>query len=110
MVISGFWSTFLIGCFGGAMGEALNWYLRRGSPRIAKYLRGARYWVTTLVMILVGGLLTTLYGVEEKSAILVAHVGLTAPLIIKALAQIPTEASTRSLDEPPSIPDFIVGR
>lgn len=110
MIITGFWSTFLIGCFGGAMGEALNWYLRRDSPRIANYLKGTRYWITTVVMILVGGILTTLYGVEEKSAILVAHIGLTAPLIIKALAQIPTETSTKNLYECPSLLDFIAGR
>jgi H+/Cl- antiporter ClcA len=110
MNISGFWKTFLIGCFGGVMGEALNWYLRRESPRIAKYLKSARYWITTIIMILVGGLLAVLYGVEEKSAILVAHIGLTAPLIIKTLAQLPPEGTTRDLTDSPSIRDFIRGR
>ena len=110
MSISGFWLTFLVGCFGGIMGEALNWYLRRDSPRVAAYLKGARYWVTTVVMILVGGILAALYGIEEKSAILVAHIGLTAPLIIKTLAQIPPQGTTKDLNGAPSILDFIAGR
>jgi hypothetical protein len=91
------------------MGEALNWYLLRDSPRIAAYRKGARYCITTLVMILVGGVLATLYGVEPKSALLVAHVGLTAPLIIKSLAQIPAETS-RDFSKPPSIVHFLAGR
>jgi hypothetical protein len=110
MNIAGFWLTFLVGCFGGIMGEALNWYARRNSPRIAAYLRGARYWVTTIVMILIGGVLATLYGVEEKSAILVAQIGLTAPLIIKALAQIPPQGTTKNVAGTPSLLDFIAGR
>jgi hypothetical protein len=48
--------------------------------------------------------------VEEKSAILVAQIGLTAPLILKALAQIPPAGSTKSVGEAPSIFDFIAGR
>lgn len=110
MIISGFWQIFLIGCFGGIMGEAINWYLRRDSPRIAKYLKGARYWVTTIVMIVIGGFLATLYGVEDKSAVLVAHIGLTAPLIIKTLAQTPPDIATKNLQALPTIRDFIIGR
>ena len=110
MIISGIWQIFLIGCFGGVMGEALNWYLRRESPRIASYLKGWRYWITTIVMILIGGSLAVLYGIEEKSAILVAHIGLTTPLIIKTLAQLPPEGTTKSLNQEPSIRDFITGR
>jgi hypothetical protein len=109
MSVSGFWPTFLVGCFGGIMGESLNWYLRRDSPRIAAYLKGVRYWITTVVMILTGGVLATLYGVEEKSAILVAHIGLTAPLIIKALAQSLPQGTTKTVGEV-SILDFLAGR
>jgi hypothetical protein len=110
MIISGFWVTFLVGCFGGIMGETLNWFTRRHSPRLPKYLRGKRYWITTIAMILVGGFLATLYGIEEKSAILVAHIGLTTPLIIKTLAQITPEGVTRTPGEAPPIIDFIAGR
>lgn len=111
MLISGFWLIFIVGCFGGIMGEILNWYLRRDSPHIAEYRKGIRYWITTVLMILVGGVLAALYGTEEKNAILVAHIGLSAPLLIKALAQVPPEGTTRDLNqEEPSIRDFIIGR
>jgi hypothetical protein len=110
MIVSGFWLTFLIGSFGGVMGEALNWYLRRDSPRLAAYLKGARYWVTTAVMIVIGGVLATFYGIEEKSAILVAHIGLSAPVIIKSLAQVAPEGTTKDLRANPSILDFLAGR
>lgn len=110
MVIAGILPTFIVGIIGGAMGEALNWYVRRESPRLPQYLKGVRYWITTIVMIIVGGILAVLYGIEEKSAILVANVGLTAPLIIKALAQIPPQATNRALDSEPSIRYFIIGR
>ncbi len=110
MPISGISLTFLVGCLGGVMGEALNWYARRESPRLPQYLKGARYWITTIVMIIIGGILAVLYGIEEKSAILVANIGLTAPILIKALAQIPPQGANRALAGAPSIRDFIIGR
>lgn len=88
MQISGFWLTFAVGSFGGVMGEALHWYLRRESEHIETYLKRPRYWISTAAMILIGGILAVFYGVESKSAILVANIGLTAPLIIKSMAQI----------------------
>ena len=110
MTIAGFWLTFIVGCLGGIMGEALHWYQRRSSPRMPAYLRGARYWVSTAVMVVIGGLLATLYGIEEKSATLVVHIGLTAPLIIKSLAQVVPPETARSLDADPSILDFLAAR
>lgn len=109
MTISGFWLTFLVGCFGGIMGEALNWYLRRDSPHIAQYLKGKRYWIVTILMIIISGILATFYGIEEKSAILVAHIGLTTPLIIKAMAQVSPAGTAKSINKGVSIHNFLAG-
>lgn len=109
MTISGFWPTFLVGCIGGIMGETIGWYMRRESPHIQNYLKGARYWITTILMILIGGVLAILYGIESKSAILILHIGISAPIIIKILAQIPSEGALRDITKRPSVHDFIAG-
>jgi hypothetical protein len=44
-------------------------------------------------MIMAGGVLAVLYGTESKSAILVLHIGLSAPLIGKTLAQTSTNTT-----------------
>lgn len=87
MVISGFLQVFLCASFGGFLAELLRWHQIRESPHFPEYARGARYWVVTTLMIVSGGALAVLYGTDPQSAILVLHIGLSAPLIIKTLAQ-----------------------
>ena len=104
MTVSGFVLTFLFGCFGGVLGEALKWYQLRESPNLPEYARKPFYWVITAVMVVLGGILPSLYGVEPKNAILVANIGLSAPLIIKTLAAsnpLQSGTTTRGLGRPP---------
>jgi hypothetical protein len=118
MSISGIWPIFLIGSFGGVIGELYHWYQLRDSPRLPEYARHMKYWIVTVAMILAGGVLAVLYGVESKSAVLVANIGLSAPLIVKALGStnpVGQQNATRSVaarkdsGPRPSIRAFLAG-
>lgn len=86
MIISGVITIFFVGCLGGVLGEIARWYELRTSPDFPVYARHWKYWIATAAMAVAGGLLAIGYGVASKNAILVANIGLSAPLIIKALA------------------------
>ncbi len=77
-----------LGFAGGAAAELLQWFrirkeLYRGIPDWAK---SWPYWVVTAAMVGVGGLLVFIYGIESNP-ILAFHVGVSAPLILKSLAE-----------------------
>ena len=124
MTVSGFVPVFLVACLGGVLAELLRWYQLRESTHFPDYARGPVYWVVTVLMILAGGVLAVLYGTEPKSAILVLHIGLSAPLIIKTLAetkaapmevvaaspQLPGRSMAGKARHPASILDFVAGR
>jgi hypothetical protein len=87
MQISGWLSVFLVGAFGGAMIEAIKWWRHRERGTLPEYIRSFFYWAVTLTMIVGGGLLAVLYGIDEpRNALMVMNVGASAPALISALA------------------------
>ncbi len=115
MTISGFWPILLVGCLGGLMGEGAKWFQLRESPNLPDYVHKPSYWTITLFIILMGGVLAVFYGTDNRSAILIANIGLTAPLIIKTLGQTilvgEGRGTTRKASRPgPSILNFLAGR
>lgn len=89
MTVSGVW-VFLAGCGGGVLAEFISlWNLRKEDPvGWPKYYRRLRYWVISLGMILVGGGLTVVYGVDDMPLLLALNVGASAPLLIQRLLDV----------------------
>lgn len=105
------WMIFGYGVLGGALAELLKWYQMRESPTQPPYLGSLKYWVLTVLMALAGGLLAAVQNVT--SPLLAINIGISAPLILKALAAVtpiqPAQASAGQAAGPRLI-DMIAGR
>ncbi|MCC8985530.1 MAG: hypothetical protein LM513_02965 [Nitrospira sp.] len=77
---------FGVGCAGGVLAELLHWWGLRRSPHLPHYLKSTFYWLITIAMIASGGFIAWLYFGNRAEAIIVVHVGLSAPLILQKLA------------------------
>ena len=93
MEISGAKLVFLFGCLGGAAIELLRWWKLRQSLDFPAYARKPFYWILTVAMIVVGGLIATAYGTGPTTAILAANLGASAPAIIGSLAMEPKKST-----------------
>ena len=98
MFVTGFCQVFLCGVFGGFLGELLKWYNLRTSQNLPIYIKSPFYWIITILIILSGGLLAILYGYQNVNAILAVNIGLSCPLIIRALASNSINMSENSID------------
>ena len=107
-------TVFGLGVLGGALAELLNWWQLRESPSLPTYAKSAVYWIITVLMILAGGILAVLYNVDATNPMLALNIGISAPLILKAMAaSVPSEDQRRALadaDVQPSVVSFIAGR
>ena len=86
MEISGFWSIFVFGAFGGTIVEILRWWKLREAPELPLYAKSPFYWSITMVMILAGGIVATLYGLGARNVIMVVNLGASTPALIGAFA------------------------
>ena len=91
MEISGFLPVFGLGAFGGIAIETLRWWRLRTKQQLPAYAKSPRYWLITVAMILVSGFLASLYGVTERSAIMVVNLGASAPALLAAFTKPPDE-------------------
>ena len=87
MILNGFVPVFVVGCLGGAAAEAVKWIPLRES-QLPDYFRMAHYWIITLVVIVLGGGLATIYGVGSVNAVLAVNIGASFPLIVSKLASV----------------------
>ncbi len=111
------WTVFLLGFIGGILAEALKWYQLKESITPPPYLKSLMYWVITLVMALVGGLLAVIQSPTLSNPFLPLNIGISAPMILKGLAGAtpikPVAATSPSFGTEPkkaSLVDMIAGR
>ena len=86
MIVHGFVQTFVLGSLGGALVELLRWWKLREAEAFPIYAKSRRYWLITLLMIMAGGLVATLYGTDNRNALMVVNLGAAAPALISAFA------------------------
>lgn len=105
-------TVFLLGIVGGGLAELLKWYQLRESPNLPTYATSPVYWIVTGLMILAGGVLALVQGVDATKPLLALNVGISAPLILKGLAAAapPVEPGVRDLGpSQPSVRSFLAG-
>ena len=73
--------AFLFGCIGGIGTEVLVWYKSR--DKIKRNTTPLHYWISTICMILLGGVVALAYTIDGKElgAILSMNVGATSPFL-----------------------------
>lgn len=86
MNVSGFWGIFGIGALGSLALEILRWYNLRESNNFPDYFKSPFYWIVTLSMIVLGGLLSCLYGIEGRNAVAVFQLGASTPALVATFA------------------------
>ncbi len=91
MLLDELWQQVLIALAGGSAAELLHWYvLARTNKPVSQFVRGPLYWLTTVCMILLGGMTPLLYVSGSANALLCFHLGATTPLrLAKLLSQLP---------------------
>jgi hypothetical protein len=60
--------VFGLGALGGTLVELLRWWKIREADRLPTYASKAGYWVITALMICAGGVMATLYGLDQHNA------------------------------------------
>ena len=86
MVIEESWMQLVLALAGGFAAELLHWYgLARKPGGVKSYQKRALYWVTTIGMIGLGGLMPILYINGSANALLCFHLGAATPLLLQKL-------------------------
>lgn len=95
MLLNEVWQQIGFGIAGGLAAEILHWYrLSRRPARAKPYRTHPGYWLWTIGMIALSGLMPILYVVGTATALLCFHLGATTPLLLqKVIASVPAVAN-----------------
>jgi hypothetical protein len=84
-----FIEVFALGALGGSLVELVRWYKLRDAPQYPVYAKRVGYWVITFLMVVAGGIVATLYGLDQHHPAALVNLGASAPAILGALAAKP---------------------
>lgn len=86
MNLNELWQQVVFAVAGGLAAEVLHWYMLSRQPAgAARFVARKGYWLWTLGMIAVGGLMPALYINGSASALLCFHLGAATPLLLQKL-------------------------
>ncbi|MEI6707684.1 MAG: hypothetical protein WCK96_11180 [Methylococcales bacterium] len=107
MILETLLQQMIVALLGGTAAELLHWYALARKPRgIESYKVNAVYWITTVGMIFIGGIMPLLYIQGSASALLCFHLGAATPVILqKLVANLPSVAAHQGSSDA-SIRDF----
>jgi hypothetical protein len=93
---------------GGFAVELLHWYsLSRVPGEVEKYKVHFSYWLTSLGMIVLGGIMPLLYIQGTASALLCFHLGAATPLILqKLIANLPAVVARQGVTDGATLRGF----
>jgi hypothetical protein len=102
MVLDTLLAQVLIALGGGVAAELLHWYnLARKPGGAKKFSVHPVYWVTTVGMVALGGLMPVLYIQGTASALLCFHLGAATPVIVqKVIASVPAATAHQGAGAP----------
>jgi hypothetical protein len=97
MIFNEVWQQVLIAVAGGLAAEILHWYMLSRKPDGAgAFAARPGYWVWTVGMVAVSGLMPVLYLNGSASALLCFHLGAATPLLVqKLVSAVPTVANAQ---------------
>ena len=109
MILTELWQQIALAIVGGIAAELFHWYsLARQGKRVRAYAKKALYWLTTIGMILVGGVMPLLYNSGSANAALCFHLGASTPLLLaKLIGTLPAGVQTLGADEEPGFRSFM---
>lgn len=99
--------AFVWGIGGGLFVEILSWYKIRKCAEPPHWFQSVFYWISTLFMIIVGGLLVLAHMRSDVSLspLLAINIGASAPLLIGTMADTAPNISAGTSDIDPQTPD-----
>lgn len=84
--------VFVIGCAGAFAHESLRWIGLRTEERLPAYLCKLHYWLLTIILVLLGGTLSTL--LAPTTAVQALWFGIAAPSILSRLGSLVPDEET----------------